>query len=49
MSSSSPTDDHLKKEMQEVALAEVEEAGQVSAQQPRSVEKALGTDASVAR
>jgi putative spermidine/putrescine transport system permease protein len=49
MSSSSPTDDHLKQEQQEVALAEVEEAEQVSAQQPRSAEKALGTDTSVAR
>ena len=49
MSSSSPTDDHLKREMQEVALAEVEEAEQVSAQHPRSAEKALGNDVTMAR
>ena len=49
MSSSSPTDDHLKQDQQAVALAEVEEAEQLSAQQSHSGEKALGTDVSVAR
>ena len=49
MSSSSPTDDHLKQEMQAVALGELEEAEQVSAQHPRDVEKALGADFSVAK
>ena len=49
MSSSSPTDDHLKQEMQAVALGEVEEADQVSAQHPRDAEKALGADLAVAR
>lgn len=49
MSSSSPTDDHLKKEQQAVALGEVEEAEQVSAQHARDTEKALGADLAVAR
>lgn len=49
MSNSSPTDDHLKQEMQGVALGELEEAESVSAQHPRSVEKALGEDLAVAR
>ena len=49
MSNSSPTDDHLKKEMQEVALGELAEADEVSVQHPRDVEKALGADLSVAR
>lgn len=49
MSNSSPTDDHLEREQQAVALAGVEEADQVSGQQPRSVEKALGADLAVAR
>ena len=48
MSSSSPTDDHLKREMQAVALGELAEADEVSAQHPRDVEKALGADLSVA-
>ena len=49
MSSSSPTDDHLKQGLQEVALGELEEAEQVSAQHPRTAEKALGADLAVAR
>ena len=49
MSSSSPTDDHLKQELHEIALDALEEAEQVSAQHPRSVEKALGADLAVAR
>lgn len=48
MSSSSPTDDHLKQEQQEVALAEFKDAEEVSGRQPRSVEKALGADLAVA-
>ena len=49
MSNSSPTDDHLKQEMQAVALGELADADSVSAQHPRSVEKALGEDLAVAR
>lgn len=49
MSSSSPTDDHLKQEQQAVALGEVEEAERVSSQHPRDAEKALGADLAVAR
>ena len=49
MSSSSPTDPHLSSDQAAVALGEVEEAEAVSAQHPRSAEKALGADVSVAR
>ena len=49
MSSSSPTDDPLKQEMQEVALGELADAEGVIIQHPRDVEKALGSDVSVAQ
>ena len=49
MSSSSPTDGNLRDDQQQVALGEVDEAEQVSAQHGRSAEKALGADVSVAR